>query len=239
MEARHAERVWRQRAEEAEGKLEQLRADMLDVSADMKRQSEASHYVAQSRCRGRVFSSHLGAVLVEGVCSMCKAACAGCCPCRPLFACGVHTWQLKCDYVRESAWCGSQTNHIHSLLQLHLHEVYTVLPAPSLALPASQLYCSAFTTPLQGVLCLASIITVLLSSPAVQGAQEQLTRRIEELEAQQRDLRQQLEQRDAAISTLQGHMGEAQSSAQERVRWVVCGWARMHSQTQSNSAEVG
>ena len=39
-EARHAERAWRKRAEEAEAQLEQLKADMLDVSADIKRQSE-------------------------------------------------------------------------------------------------------------------------------------------------------------------------------------------------------
>jgi hypothetical protein len=39
-EARHAERAWRQRAEAAEAALDQLRSDMLDVSADIKRQSE-------------------------------------------------------------------------------------------------------------------------------------------------------------------------------------------------------
>jgi hypothetical protein len=40
-QARAAERGWRRRAEAAEVALEQQRADALDVSADMKRQSEA------------------------------------------------------------------------------------------------------------------------------------------------------------------------------------------------------
>ena len=44
-EARHAERAWRQRAEAAEAALDQLRSDMLDVSADIKRQSEVGRGV--------------------------------------------------------------------------------------------------------------------------------------------------------------------------------------------------
>jgi len=44
-EARRSERAWRQRADAAEASLQQLRADMMDVSADMKRQSEVGAWM--------------------------------------------------------------------------------------------------------------------------------------------------------------------------------------------------
>ncbi|GBF87884.1 hypothetical protein Rsub_00596 [Raphidocelis subcapitata] len=47
--ARASERAWRQRAEAAEAGLERLRADMLDVAADMRRQSEAAREQLERR----------------------------------------------------------------------------------------------------------------------------------------------------------------------------------------------